>query len=244
MSLFVISDLHLSTGAGTDKSMEVFGKRWKNYVERIETNWKQLVSPEDTVVVPGDISWAMTLEEARDDFAFLNSLPGQKIISKGNHDFWWATQAKIDAFFAEHHFDTIRCLHNNAHFAEGFLICGSRGWYNDPDINSIPSGTDYEKIVRRESMRLEASLTFAEKNFPDSGAEKLVFLHFPPIFQDFRCEEILAVMKKHNVQRCFYGHIHGPRSFPLTFLDDGITFSLVAADQIEFIPRHIPFLPQ
>lgn len=241
MSLFVISDLHLSTNASTNKSMEVFGKRWKNYVERIENNWKQLVSPEDTVVIPGDISWAMTLEEAREDFAFLDALPGQKIIGKGNHDFWWSTQAKIDKFFAENHFDTIRCLHNNAHFAEGFFICGSRGWYNDPDIHSIPSGTDYDKIVRREAMRLEASFAFADKNFPDNNAEKLVFLHFPPIFQDFRCEEIIEVLKAHHIKRCFYGHIHGPRNFPISFSEEGITFSLVAADQIEFLPRHVPF---
>ena len=243
MAIYTIADLHLSINDQTNKSMEVFGSRWNGYVEKLEQHWKNTIQENDTVIIPGDISWAMTLDEARNDFAFLNSLPGTKIIGKGNHDFWWATQAKIDAFFAENHFDTIRCLHNNAYLAEGLLICGSRGWYNYPDINSIPSGTDYEKIVRREAMRLEASLAYAEQSFPESQAEKLVFLHFPPIFQGFRCEDILAVMKTHGVKRCFYGHIHGPNNFPQTFSDDGITFSLIAADQMEFIPRHVPFLP-
>ncbi len=239
MSLFAISDLHLSTDEKTNKSMEVFGKRWQNYVERIQKNWTDLVTENDTVVIPGDISWAMTLEEAKEDFSFLNSLPGNKIIGKGNHDFWWATQAKIDKFFAENGFDTISCLHNNAHFAEGFLICGSRGWYNDPTIGSIPSGTDYDKIVRREVMRLTASLEYAEKNF-ETDAEKLVFLHFPPIFRGFRCEEILDVLKEHGVKRCFYGHIHGTSELPMTFEDGGITFTLISADLVGFIPKHIP----
>ncbi len=239
MSLFAISDLHLSTAKETNKSMEVFGKRWQNYVERIKSNWEKLISPEDTVVIPGDISWAMTLDEARDDFAFLDSLPGTKIIGKGNHDFWWATQAKIDKFFAENHFTSIRCLHNNAHLAEGFVICGSRGWYNDPTIGSIPSGTDYDKIVRREVMRLRASLEYAVANFGDTDAEKLVFLHFPPIFKGFRCEEILAVLREYGIKRCYYGHIHGGSDLPLSFVDEDITFTLISADLVGFLPRHI-----
>ena len=156
MAVYVLSDLHLSTNQSTDKSMEVFGNRWQNYMNRIQTNWNRLVDPCDTVIVNGDISWAMTLEEAKSDFDFLNSLNGTKIISKGNHDFWWSTLSKINVFFEENGFDTIKILHNNAHVVGDFVICGSRGWYNDDKIATMPKTADYGKIVTREASRLRS----------------------------------------------------------------------------------------
>lgn len=242
MAVYVLSDLHLSTNAKTDKSMEVFGSRWHGYMDRIEANWKRLVEPSDTVIIPGDISWAMTLEEATEDFAYLNTLPGTKIIGKGNHDYWWATQAKASAFFEKNGFHTIHMLHNNAFLVEDFIICGSRGWYNDENGNNVPPGTDYRKIVAREAIRLRISLSEAQKinAQQETKLELLVFLHFPPVFREFRCEEILEVLREFGVTRCFYGHIHGVYDIPGSFTDNGIKFTMVSADYLGFTPLHIP----
>ena len=237
MAVYTISDLHLSINQKTNKSMEVFGSRWKHYIERIESNWRRLVEPSDTVIIPGDISWAMTLEEAVEDFAFLDALPGTKIIGKGNHDYWWATLSKASAFFEKHGYHTLKLLHNNAFVAEDFVICGSRGWFSDETVGTIPQGTDYQKIVSRESIRLRISLEQAETLAPEK--EKLVFLHFPPVFRDFCCCEIVSVLKEFHIQRCFYGHIHGVYDVPGAFTHDGIRFTMVSADFREFVPLHI-----
>jgi predicted phosphohydrolase len=238
MAVFVMSDLHLSTNQWTDKSMEVFGTRWHSYMVRIKNNWNRLVAPEDTVVVNGDISWAMTLEEARSDFDFLNSLTGTKIISKGNHDFWWSTVSKINSFFEQNKFDTIKILHNNAHLVEGFVICGSRGWYNDDKIASMPQNADYQKIVSREATRLRASLSEASMLECD-GHERLVFLHFPPVWGDFVCREILDVLHEFGVTRCFFGHIHGLYEIPASFIYENIKFTMTSADFLNFTPLFI-----
>ena len=237
MAVFVLSDLHLSTNQSTNKSMEVFGNRWQNYMNRIQTNWNRLVTPDDTVIINGDISWAMTLDEAKSDFEFLNSLNGTKIISKGNHDFWWSTLTKINAFFEENKFDTIKILHNNAHDIENFVICGSRGWYNDDKISTMPKTADYQKIVSREAIRLRMSLAEGEKL--DGDKEKLVFLHFPPVWGDFVCDEIVEVLREFGVKRCYYGHIHGLYEIPAKFERDGINFIMTSADFLNFTPLYI-----
>lgn len=241
MAVYVISDLHLSTNKKTNKSMEVFGSRWKNYMERIENHWRHLVEPTDTVIVPGDISWAMTLDEATEDFAYLDSLPGTKIIGKGNHDYWWATQAKATAFFEKNGYQTIHLLHNNMYVAEDFLICGSRGWFNDESVSNIPPNTDYQKIVSREAIRLGISLEEARKRneTEEAAREILVFLHFPPVFREFCCREILDVLHRFGVRRCFYGHIHCVYDMPGSFVFEDITFTMVSADYLGFIPLHI-----
>ena len=237
MAVFVLSDLHLSTNLDTDKSMEVFGAKWKDYMNRIKNNWNRLVTPSDTVVVNGDISWAMTLDEARSDFEFLNSLNGTKIISKGNHDYWWSTLTKINAFFEENKFDTVKILHNNAHVVEDFVVCGSRGWYNDDKIATMPKTADYQKIVSREAARLKMSLSEGEKL--DPTREKLVFLHFPPVWGDFVCEEILEVLKSFGVKRCYFGHIHGLYDIPSNFVYGDVKFIMTSADFLNFIPLYI-----
>ena len=237
MAVFVLSDLHLSTNLDTDKSMEVFGAKWKDYMNRIKNNWNRLVTPSDTVVVNGDISWAMTLDEARSDFEFLNSLNGTKIISKGNHDYWWSTLTKINAFFEENKFDTVKILHNNAHVVEDFVVCGSRGWYNDDKIATMPKTADYQKIVSREAARLKRSLSEGEKL--DPTREKLVFLHFPPVWGDFVCEEILEVLKSFGVKRCYFGHIHGLYDIPSNFVYGDVKFIMTSADFLNFIPLYI-----
>ena len=237
MAVFVISDLHLSINQSTDKSMEVFGVKWQNYMNRIQSNWNRLVAPSDTVIVNGDISWAMTLDEAKDDFEFLNFLNGTKIISKGNHDFWWSTLSKINVFFNDNKFESIKILHNNAHIAENFVVCGSRGWYNDDKISTMPPTADYQKIVAREAARLRKSLLDGEKL--DAKLEKLVFLHFPPVWGDFVCDEILAVLREFDIKRCYFGHIHGLYNIPATFVHENIKFMMTSADFLNFTPLFI-----
>ena len=240
MSLYVISDLHLSTNENTNKSMEKFGSKWKDYHKKLEKNFRAIINDDDTIVIPGDISWAMTLDEATSDFKFLDSLPGKKIIGKGNHDFWWSTATKIKAFFKENEINSIELLHNNAYALEDCIICGSRGWFYDEKQQKTVGEVDYEKIVAREAQRLEISLKEAmllkESN---SDLPILVFLHFPPLYGDFVCEPILSVLKKYGITNCYYGHIHNNYSIPRQFNYDEITFTMVAADYLNFCPMPI-----
>ena len=240
MSLYVISDLHLSTNETTNKSMEKFGTKWKDYHQKLEKNFKAIINDDDTVVIPGDISWAMTLEEAKNDFKFLESLPGTKIIGKGNHDFWWSTATKIYSFFEENEIHSIKLLHNNAYLLEDCIVCGSRGWFYDEKQQKTVGDVDYEKIVAREAQRLEISLTEAMKLKAENAAlPVLVFLHFPPVYADCVCDKILDVLKKFEIENCFYGHIHNNYSIPRHFEYDGISFTMVAADYLNFAPMPI-----
>ncbi len=233
MSLFTISDLHLSLA--NDKPMDIFGARWQDHTAKLEKNWRAVVTEKDTVVVAGDISWAIDLKEAEKDLCFLHSLPGKKIISKGNHDYWWTTASKMKAFFEEKGIDSIDLLYNNAHCEQGFVICGSRGWYNDE--KGAPKESDYEKIVNREVIRLELSIQEGlKKNDCD---EMLVFLHFPPVFRGFVCQELIDLLNKYRIGRCFFGHIHGVYDFPQTFFHEGIEFTMTSADFLHFLPIKI-----
>ena len=240
MSLYVISDLHLSTNETTNKSMEKFGTKWKDYHAKLEKYFKAIINEDDTVVIPGDISWAMTLEEAKSDFKFLDSLPGNKIIGKGNHDFWWSTATKINAFFEENGIKSIKLLHNNAYLIEDCIICGSRGWFYDEKQQKTVGDVDYDKIVSREAQRLEISLNEAMKIKEENpNLPIFVFLHFPPVYADCVCDKILDVLKKFNITTCYYGHIHNNYSIPRQFTFDGITFTMVAADYLNFSPMPI-----
>jgi len=225
LSIFAIGDTHLSFS--TDKPMDIFGG-WTDYVSRIENNWKRLVGEDDTVIIPGDISWAMSLQEAEEDFRFLHSLPGKKIIMKGNHDYWWNTKKKMDAFLAEKGFDSISILHNNAYKVGNFVLCGSRGWFYDAQ-----TGHD-EKVILREAARLDRSISEGEK----LGGEIIVFLHYPPVMQAEQCGEIMEVLRKHGIKRCFYGHLHGASClYAVREEVEGIKFSLISADFLEFCPQ-------
>ena len=228
MAVYTIADLHLSFG--TDKPMDVFSG-WENYTERLESNWKKLITDDDTVVIAGDISWAMSLEGTKADFAFIDSLPGKKIILKGNHDYWWTTKAKMDRFIAENGFTTLSILHNNHYVTDGFALCGSRGWFYDAETNADM------KVLLREAGRLRMSLESAAS----SDCEKVVFLHYPPIYNGMECDEILSVLKEYAITRCFYGHIHGGSAAKRAFEGEkyGIKFRLVACDHIGFMPLHI-----
>jgi predicted phosphohydrolase len=224
MSVFAIGDTHLSFS--TDKPMDIF-KGWFSHTEKLRENWERAVSDNDTVVIPGDISWAMKLEESEKDFAFLHSLPGEKIILKGNHDYWWTTKAKMDAFLNKNGFDSIKILHNNAYKVGDYAICGTRGWFFD-DIQP-----ESEKVILREAGRLRTSLEHGLK----LGGELLVFLHYPPLNANEKCEEIYNVLMEYPVKRCFYGHIHAENIARYAhFNKDGIDFTLVSSDHLKFCP--------
>lgn len=234
MPLFAFSDTHLSLSL--DKPMDVFGCRWTDYVSKLEKGWKAVVSPDDTVIVGGDISWGMTLDEAKEDLLFLDRLPGKKIISKGNHDYWWSSLAKINNFFAENGINTISLLHNNAFAVENKIICGSRGWFNEE--KNCPRNADHAKIVAREALRIGQSIKegFSLKESGNQDNELIVFLHFPPVFKDEVCREIIDVLKQYGIKKVYYGHIHGVYNIPADFEFEGITFSICSADYLNFVP--------
>lgn len=225
MSIFTIADTHLSFSC--DKPMDIFGG-WSDYVSRLEKNWRAIVSDKDTVVIPGDISWAMSLQGAEEDFRFLHNLPGEKIILKGNHDYWWNTKKKMDAFLEEKGFDTIRILHNNAFRVGGYVLCGTRGWFYDAEKSADM------KVLLREASRLERSIEEGEA----LGGELIVFLHYPPVMQMGKCQEIFDVLTKHNIKRCYYGHLHGESTRKsITETVDGVKLSLISADFLAFSPQ-------
>ncbi len=238
MSVYVIADLHLSTLESTNKSMEVFGHPWADYMLRIENNWRRLVSNCDTVIIPGDFSWALSLEEAVSDFKFLEALPGKKIIGKGNHDFWWCTMKKHEAFFEKHNIKSISFLFNNAHEVENFIVAGTRGWYNDEDAANAPDNADFEKLTNRESLRLRASLSEAKK-LKEASPEKeiVVFMHFPPFWNGKASDSLIEILKEFDVKRVYYGHIHGNYTVSPSFTYDGIEMNIISADYLKFVPK-------
>lgn len=228
MALFTIADLHLSHGV--EKPMDIFGGRWQGYMDKIEKNWRAVVGPEDTVVVGGDISWGIDFAEAREDFLFLSALPGRKLILKGNHDLWWNTLRKMHAFLAENGIENIDFLFNNCFFYEKTALCGTRGWFFEEDFKQQHD----EKIFRRELLRLEASLKAGAAGDPD---EIFCFLHYPPLYIHFRCEEIIDLMRRYGVTRCIYGHLHSDSlRYAVEGEYQGIDFRLVSGDHVDFMP--------
>lgn len=226
MALFAIGDLHLSLG--TDKPMDIF-RGWDNYVMRLQKQWNAVVGTNDTVVINGDISWAMHLSECYSDFDFINKLNGNKIILKGNHDYWWESLTKMNNFLKENNFNTINFLFNNAYFYGDYAICGTRGWFYD-------SPESDKKVILRERERLRRSI---EAGLADNK-EPIVFLHYPPIFDDRICEEIYSVLTEYEIKRCFFGHIHGDTTGRFNHFErDNIKFSLISADNIKFCPKLI-----
>jgi predicted phosphohydrolase len=231
MSLYVIADLHLCF-CDPSKTMSIF-PGWENYQERIEQHWRELIKPEDTVVIPGDISWGMSLQQAAPDFRFINELPGEKIILKGNHDYWWTTMKKMEDFLAQEQFATIKILHNNHYRYENYGICGTRGWVNGTDTKDVQD----EKVLKREVQRLEMSIQSALKE----ELEPIVFMHYPPIFATNFNYDILDVLYRYKIKLCYYGHIHGRSAHELCVMNtyDDIDFHLVSGDYLQFVPEKI-----
>ncbi len=224
MALYTIGDLHLSISG--DKPMDRFGESWQSHPSKLRDGFQSL-RDEDLTVLCGDLSWAMSLEGAEEDFRFIQELPGRKLILKGNHDYWWCTASKARRFFDIHGFDSLEILHNNAYVYGNYALCGTRGWFYEED-----HGTEHDrKMLLREVGRLETSLKAGGE------LEKIVFLHYPPVFRTYRCEEILNLLQEYRVRRCYYGHIHG-RGIPMAFQGwIGCTeFRLVSADAVGFTP--------
>ena len=226
MALYAIGDLHL--GLSVDKPMDVFGPGWENHVQRLQEAFSKL-HDDDVTVLCGDTSWGIDFQESLADFQFIDALPGRKLILKGNHDYWWNTAAKMKRFFAENGLTTIDILHNNCHTYGDYALCGTRGWFFEEDQKP-----HNEKVLNREVGRLGASLELAE------GRPILAFLHYPPLYEGYRCPEILKKLEEYGVERCFYGHLHGVthrRAIQGSF--GGVDYSLVSADYLRFEPKKI-----
>ena len=225
MSIFVIADLHLSLGS--NKPMDVF-HGWSDYVERLRENWDKIVKDTDIVVVAGDISWAMKLEETYNDFKLIHERPGKKLFLKGNHDYWWTTKNKMDNYLKEKGFDTIEIIHNSAFIHEDMAVCGTRGWM----YNSVSD--EDKKITLREAGRLKTSLEAAK----NAGVRPVAFLHYPPVYGDFVSEEIMNTLKAYGVKDCYYGHIHNSLAAKKAIIGeyDGIRMHLISCDTIGFCP--------
>ena len=227
MALYAIGDLHLCLGA--PKPMDIFGGAWVGYMDKLKEGFSK-VTQEDTTVLLGDLSWALDLPNAQADFAWINQIPGRKIILKGNHDYWWSTVAKFDKFCKENGFEDLNILNNNCFEYDGYAICGTRGWFFEEER----SGQHDEKVFKRELIRLEASLKGAGEK------PKMVFLHYPPRYKGYECREILDLFQKYEVRRCLYGHLHGgSHKLAMEGLWDGVEFRLVAADYIGFTPYRV-----
>lgn len=224
MALYAIGDLHLCLGA--EKPMDIFGGAWVGYMDKLQRGLS-VVKPEDTLVLLGDLSWALELSQATADFAWINAIPGRKIILKGNHDYWWSTATKFYNFCEQNGFQDMFILNNNHYEYGDVAICGTRGWFFEEDR----SGAHDEKVFRRELIRLEASLQSA------GDKQKMVFLHYPPRYKGYECGEILELLRKYGVRNCFYGHLHGAsHGLAMQGLWDGIDYRLVSADKLAFQP--------
>lgn len=224
MALYAIGDLHLCLGA--EKPMDIFGGAWVGYMEKLRQGLS-VVQPEDTLILLGDLSWALELSQATADFAWINEIPGRKIILKGNHDYWWSTATKFYHFCEQNGFQDMFILNNNHYEYKDVAICGTRGWFFEEE----KTGTHDEKVFRRELIRLETSLRSA------GDKQKLVFLHYPPRYKGYECGEILELLQKYDVRSCFYGHLHGAsHGLAMQGLWDGIDYRLVSADKLDFKP--------
>lgn len=229
MSIYAIGDLHLSFS--TDKPMDIFGKNWENHSEKLKTNWIEKVKENDTVILPGDFSWATYLENTYNDFEYLNSLPGKKIMLKGNHDYWWSTLAKMNKFLQGNNFENIEFLYNNSFCIENKIIVGTRGW-----INTNLKSEENQKILKRENARLKLSLADGIKKY---GEEKeiFVFFHYPPFYKEAVIDDMnfIKTMKNYNVKKCFYGHLHSDsHKEAIEGVIDGIEYKLVSSDYMNF----------
>lgn len=235
MSIFVIGDLHLSFK--NPKPMDIFGENWAGHEEKIRRNWIENVKEKDLVILPGDFSWETYLEDTKLDFEYLNSLPGKKLLLKGNHDYWWTTVTSMRKFLKENNFTNIDFLYNNSYEFENKIICGTRGW-------SIIDEEMDKKLIKRELIRLELSLKDGIQkygNAQENSNEKelIVFMHYPPITKariiSQQEAEFVELMKKFNVKKCYYGHLHGASIEDAVEGNvEGIEFKLVSADGLDF----------
>lgn len=229
MAIYAIADLHLSFGE--NKPMSIFGENWEGHSEKIKKNWIDKVKPEDTVVLPGDFSWAMYLEDTLQDFSYLNSLPGRKLLLKGNHDYWWTTVTNMKKYLQENHFDNIDFLYNNSFMVEDQILTGTRGW-------NLLESDNSSKMINRESIRLKLSIEDGIQKY-GNDKEIIVFMHYPPITQNsihnHQFLDFIEIMKQYQVKKCYYGHLHGKsHQDAIEGNIEGIEFKLVSSDYLNF----------
>ena len=225
MAIWTISDLHLALGL--EKPMDIFGDNWKDHEEKIKNNWINKVKDEDLVLLPGDFSWAMYLNDAKADFEYINNLPGTKLLLKGNHDYWWESLTKMRRFIDDNGFKKIDFIYNNSYIWDNTIIVGTRGWSEQE--------ADAEKITRRENIRLELSLKDGIEKYGEDK-EIIVCMHYPP-FNSFEELELdfIKTMEKYSVKTCIYGHIHGEKTQEaITGKIKGINYILASADYTNF----------
>ena len=232
MSIYVIGDLHLSFNE--NKPMNIFGDNWENHAEKIKNDWLEKVTSEDTVLLLGDFSWSMKLNDALKDFEYINNLPGKKILLKGNHDYWWTTVTNMQNFLKENHIENVEFLHNNSFLIENKIICGTRGWM----INDFDDKDNSQKMIARECNRLKLSIEDGIKKFGDDK-EIVTCLHYPPIMQTNIIKNettpFMDILKQYNIKKCYYGHLHSLSiKSAVEGVVDGVDLKLVSADGIDF----------
>lgn len=226
MSIYAISDLHLSFG--TNKPMDIFGENWGRHWEKIRADWLEKVKENDMVLLPGDFSWATYLEDTYDDFKYLNELPGKKLLLKGNHDYWWTTLKSMRNYLKENEFENIDFLYNNSYLYENYIISGTRGW-------QWSESEEDQKLLRRELLRLELSIQDGIKKF-GTDKEIIICTHYPPFNStNLKYLDYIALMKKYNVTKCIYGHLHGnSHKDAIQGIVEDIDFKLVSCDYTQF----------
>ncbi len=254
MKIFAIGDLHLSFGPGVEKPMDKFGEEWVDHAERLKANWLEEISPEDAVIICGDISWGLRLEEAASDFEWIRALPGKKLIFKGNHDLWWQSAGKLNRLYGDDNLIFVqntaqvltagsdmsedpndKVMHPDGAGAKKIAVCGSRGWICPGDDFF---GQDDKKIYERELMRLEMSLQEGR----DSGAEEIIgVLHFPPTNDKMQPSGFTELMSRYGVKTCVYGHLHGKEVFPkgIKGIFNGVRYELVSLDYLGARPKEV-----
>ena len=237
MSIYALADLHLAL-SNPEKSMDVFGSRWEGYIDRIRDNWTKTVTGADTVLIPGDISWATYIDKASEDFRFISELPGRKLLSRGNHDFWWTTMRKMEEFFESSGFTNLQFVRTNVVEAEGCLISGTRGWM----IESKDSldGSDNRKIYEREKLRIQMCVDKLNEADPDHTQTRILMIHYPPVTANQEFTEFAQLIADGGVDICVYGHLHG-KAHKKAFEGDfgGTKFICSSADYVEFCPVRV-----
>lgn len=223
MSLYAIGDLHFSTAV--NKPMNIFGDNWDNHEEKIINSWKSEVNEADTVLIVGDTSWAINMNEAEEDLNIIHNLPGKKIYVKGNHDYWWTTVAKLNKLY-----DDMSFLQNNFYQYEEYAICGTRGWICPNDVKFTE---DDEKIYKREAHRLKLSLDAAKK----AGFKKIIVItHYPPTNDKLDPSLFTEIYESYGVEKVVYGHLHGKESFKMGLkgIRNEVEYNLVSCDYVDF----------
>ena len=230
MKIWGISDLHLSLS--TDKPMDIFGDHWRDHAEKMAKSWDVVVSDDDVVLCPGDLSWAMRLDDAKADLDWIGARPGLKILVKGNHDLWWSSISKVRSFIP----GSCIALQNDCYDIGSFVVAGSRLW-------TAPGAFDYtdhdEKIYLREIERLRLSLDRAKAMA--QGRPILAAVHYPPFTARKENTRFADLLEEYGVEICVYGHLHGERSFRYAFEGhrNGVLYMMISCDYLNFKPRQI-----